>query len=82
MADPNLPRSALVQNIVKRGGRVLLPVFALGRAQELLLILDEYWSDHPELHHIPIYYISSLAVKCMDVYRQCVLPICPLCSGS
>jgi len=66
------PSTALVQSILKRGGRVLLPVFALGRAQELLLILDEYWAEHPELQHIPIYYISSLAIKCMDVYRQCV----------
>jgi cleavage and polyadenylation specificity factor subunit 3 len=66
-----------VQNIVKRGGRVLLPVFALGRAQELLLILDEYWSEHPELHHVPIYYISSLAMKCMDVYRQYIHTMAP-----
>jgi Cft2 family RNA processing exonuclease len=40
-----------------------------GRAQELLLILDEYWAAHPELHEIPIYYASSLAKKCMAVYQ-------------
>ena len=28
-----------VRDIVTRGGRCLIPVFALGRAQELLLIL-------------------------------------------
>jgi cleavage and polyadenylation specificity factor subunit 3 len=67
----------LVQSIVKRGGRVLLPVFALGRAQELLLLLDEYWAAHPELHHIPIYYVSSLALKCMDVYRQYIHTMAP-----
>ena len=38
--------------------------------QELLLILDEYWSAHPELHDIPIYYASSLAKKCMAVYQE------------
>ncbi|XP_025831653.1 cleavage and polyadenylation specificity factor 73 [Agrilus planipennis] len=59
----------LVHDIVTRGGRCLIPVFALGRAQELLLILDEYWSQHPELHDIPIYYASSLAKKCMAVYQ-------------
>lgn len=32
-----------VSKTVKKGGRCLIPVFALGRAQELLLILDEYW---------------------------------------
>lgn len=61
--------SASVHSIVKRGGRVLLPVFVLGRAQELLLLLDEYWSQHPELHSIPIYYASSLARKCISIYQ-------------
>ncbi|MCO5588121.1 hypothetical protein L7F22_042076 [Adiantum nelumboides] len=58
-----------VHAIVKRGGRVLLPVFVLGRAQELLLLLDEYWSQHPELHSIPIYYASALARKCIGIYQ-------------
>ncbi|PWN90943.1 Metallo-hydrolase/oxidoreductase [Acaromyces ingoldii] len=58
-----------VHQIVQRGGRVLLPVFVLGRAQELLLLLDEYWSQHPELHSIPIYYASSLARKCISIYQ-------------
>ena len=34
-----LPVTATVHDIVTRGGRCLIPVFALGRAQELLLIL-------------------------------------------
>lgn len=59
----------LVHSIVRRGGHVLLPTFALGRAQELLLILDEYWKKHPDLHNVPIYYASSLARKCMAVYQ-------------
>jgi len=81
-----------IHDIINRGGRCLIPVFALGRAQgkhnkffskniissesltlnipsELLLILDEYWSEHPELHDVPIYYASSLAKKCMLVYQ-------------
>ncbi len=32
---------ATVHDIVTRGGRCLIPVFALGRAQELLLILGK-----------------------------------------
>ncbi|CAK1584124.1 unnamed protein product [Parnassius mnemosyne] len=64
--------TGLVSDIVTRGGRCLIPVFALGRAQELLLILDEYWSLHPELQDIPIYYASSLAKKCMAVYQTYV----------
>ncbi|KAG8962026.1 endoribonuclease ysh1 [Tulasnella sp. 419] len=58
-----------VHAIIRRGGHVLLPAFAMGRAQELLLILDEYWDQHPELHNVPVYYASSLARKCMSVYQ-------------
>ncbi|KAH8178168.1 pre-mRNA 3'-end-processing endonuclease polyadenylation factor c-term domain-containing protein [Sarocladium implicatum] len=61
-----------ITNILNRGGRALLPVFALGRAQELLLILDEYWGKHPEFQRFPIYYASNLARKCMLVYQTYV----------
>lgn len=74
--QPRLERerrfTSLVHSIVARGGRCLIPVFALGRAQELLLILDEYWQAHPELHAIPVYYASALAKKCMSVYQTYV----------
>lgn len=59
----------VIHATVAQGGRVLIPTYALGRAQELLLILDEYWSNHPELHNIPIYYASPLAKRCMAVYQ-------------
>lgn len=72
----HLPRSerearftSIVSNVVERGGRCLLPVFALGRAQELLLILEEHWEENPHLKGIPIYYASALAQKCMSVYQ-------------
>lgn len=61
-----------ITSILNRGGRVLMPVFALGRAQELLLILDEYWSKHKEYQGFPIYYASNLARKCMLVYQTYV----------
>jgi cleavage and polyadenylation specificity factor subunit 3 len=61
-----------ITGILNRGGRVLMPVFALGRAQELLLILDEYWARHKEFQKIPIYYASNLARKCMLVYQTYV----------
>lgn len=70
---PRLEKEArlmkMTTDILTRGGRVLMPVFALGRAQELLLILDEYWDKHPQFQTYPIYYASNLARKCMDVYR-------------
>ena len=61
-----------ITGIINRGGRALLPVFALGRAQELLLILEEYWARHPEFQKTPIYYASNLARRCMLVYQTYV----------
>lgn len=58
-----------VESIVRRGGSCLIPVFALGRAQELLLILDEYWQKHPDLQGVPIFYASKLASKSLRVYQ-------------
>jgi cleavage and polyadenylation specificity factor subunit 3 len=40
--------------------------------ESCLSLPDEYWSQHPELHDIPIYYASSLAKKCMAVYQTYV----------
>ena len=71
--EPRVQREAAmmksITGILNRGGKVLMPVFALGRAQELLLILDEYWARHPEYRKVPILYASSLARKCMSVYQ-------------
>lgn len=38
-----------VHDIVRNGGKCLLPIIASGRAEELLLILEEYWESHPDL---------------------------------
>lgn len=76
MHQPRLERERrfvnMVSDVVRRGGRCLIPVFALGRAQELLLILDEYWQANPDLQQIPVYYASPMANKCMAVYQTYV----------
>eukprot|EP00917_Polyrhabdina_sp_WS-2016_P000106 GHVP01000193.1.p1 GENE.GHVP01000193.1~~GHVP01000193.1.p1 ORF type:complete len:681 (+),score=130.33 GHVP01000193.1:278-2044(+) len=61
--------TGFIDRVVSRGGRCLIPVFAVGRVQELLLVLEEYWEQNPRLQGIPIYYSSSLAQKCMAIYQ-------------
>lgn len=61
-----------VDSIVRRGGSCLIPVFALGRAQELLLILDEFWQLNPDLQSVPVFYASKLAAKALRVYQTFV----------
>ncbi|KAA0158664.1 hypothetical protein FNF31_05311 [Cafeteria roenbergensis] len=58
-----------VRRVVERGGHVLLPLGAFGRAQEIMLMLDEYWAANPELHSIPIYYAAPSAIKALQLYR-------------
>ena len=58
-----------VTDIVSRGGKCLMPVFALGKAQELLLILNEHWSKHAELSQIPIYYQGNLANRALSIFN-------------
>lgn len=71
--EPRLEKEVRLTNLIHstlvKGGRVLLPVFALGTAQELLLILDEYWTQNPDLESIDVYYASSLAKKCLAVFQ-------------
>merc|ERR1719401_2566900 len=58
-----------VHQIVRQGGKCLLPVFALGRAQEILLMLEDYWERNSDLHGIPIYYNSPMAQKCLRIFE-------------
>ncbi|KAJ1477681.1 beta-lactamase-like protein [Baffinella frigidus] len=58
-----------VVSTLQLGGRVLLPVFAIGRAQELLLLLDEYWRKNPELQRYPIVCLSGMAKRCIASYQ-------------
>ncbi|KAA6389910.1 MAG: putative Integrator complex subunit 11 [Streblomastix strix] len=57
-----------IVSTVNKGGKVLIPVFALGRVQELCLIADRYWSQNDMT--IPIYYTQGLAARAMPSYRQ------------
>mmetsp|Transcript_46085 Transcript_46085/g.38813 ORF Transcript_46085/g.38813 Transcript_46085/m.38813 type:complete len:97 (-) Transcript_46085:97-387(-) len=56
-----------VTDVVKRGGKVLMPVFALGRAQEILLILDSYWNKNKDMQKVPILYASNLAKHSLSI---------------
>ncbi|HMK54983.1 MAG TPA: beta-CASP ribonuclease aCPSF1 [Methanobacteriaceae archaeon] len=43
-----------IYHTLERGGKVLIPVFAVGRAQELMIVLDEY-IRHGIIDEVPIY---------------------------
>ena len=56
-----------VHDCIEKGGKVLIPVFALGRAQELCILLETYW-DRMNLK-APIYFTGGLTEKANQYYR-------------
>lgn len=59
-----------VREVIAGGGRCLIPVVALGRAQELLLILEDCWARHSDLRQVPIYQTSGIATQSLGVYQS------------
>ncbi|CAG0893057.1 unnamed protein product [Darwinula stevensoni] len=53
---------------IERGGKVLIPVFALGRAQELCILLETYW-ERMNLQ-VPIYFAVGLTEKANNYYKM------------
>lgn len=49
-----------------------MPIPSFGNGQELALLLDEYWNEHPELQGVPIYFASGLFQRGMRVYKTYV----------
>lgn len=61
----------LIVSTVKKDGCVLLPVFSIGRVQELLCILQEYWREHEqEMARVTIYYVSAIADNARQLYSK------------
>jgi metallo-beta-lactamase family protein len=58
----------VVRRVVGRGGKLLIPAFALGRIQELVVALHELFREGA-IPGIPIYVDSPLAVDATAVFR-------------
>ncbi|NNE33663.1 MAG: MBL fold metallo-hydrolase [Rhodothermales bacterium] len=50
-----------------RGGKVIIPSFAVGRTQEIVYAMDQLWNEDG-LPQIPVYVDSPLAVNATGVY--------------
>ncbi|XP_056129812.1 integrator complex subunit 11 [Lampris incognitus] len=56
-----------VHETIERGGKALIPVFALGRAQELCILLETFW-ERMNLK-APIYFSTGLTEKANHYYK-------------
>ncbi|KAG1651817.1 Integrator complex subunit 11 [Nymphon striatum] len=57
-----------IHDTIERGGKVLIPVFALGRAQELCILLETYW-EQMNLK-TPVYFAVGLTEKANNYYKM------------
>ena len=58
----------VITRTVARGGKVVVPSFALERAQEVIYALKQL-NDQGRLPDVPVYVDSPLTVKLTDVFR-------------
>ncbi|KAL1201093.1 Cleavage and polyadenylation specificity factor subunit 3-II [Cardamine amara subsp. amara] len=59
-----------VHKCVAGGGKALIPSFALGRAQELCMLLDDYW-ERMNIR-VPIYFSSGLTIQANMYYKMLI----------
>lgn len=59
----------VVKKTIERGGKVIIPAFAVGRTQELVYNLNQM-IEEGSIPHIPVFVDSPLAVNATDIFRE------------
>ncbi len=65
-AEKELER--VINNTYRRGGKIIIPAFAVGRTQQLVYSLNQL-AAKGDIPRLPIYVDSPLAVNSTDVFR-------------
>ena len=60
---------ATVKRTVERGGRLIVPAFAVGRVQQLVILLHQLFNEG-RLPRVPMFVDSPLAVNVTEVFRR------------
>lgn len=68
-ADAATMLADVVSRTAARGGRIIVPCFAVGRTQQLVLLLHQLIRAH-RIPSIPIYVDSPLAINATAVFRN------------
>lgn len=68
-SDPQLKLATIINQTVNRNGVVLIPIFAVGRAQELLYYIHLLKSSG-QIPDIPVYLNSPMAVDATEIFVQ------------
>ena len=71
-ADPGQAEGLLCEAVlrtIKRGGKVIIPAFAVGRTQELVYALNKMF-QRGDVPPVPVYVDSPLAVEASSVFQK------------
>jgi len=65
--DPATELAGIVNRVVKRGGSIVIPAFAIGRTQTFMYYLRQL-EDDGKIPHVPVYVDSPMALSATDLY--------------
>ena len=67
--DPAEQLAAIVNRVVKRGGSIVIPAFAIGRTQTFMYYLRQL-EDQQRIPRVPVYVDSPMALSATDLYLK------------
>lgn len=56
----------VIKNTIAKRGKVLIPVFAVGRSQEIMLVLEDYYRRNPDFN-VPVY-IDGMVLEASAIH--------------
>jgi metallo-beta-lactamase family protein len=65
--DPLVILAEIVNRVVKRGGSIVIPAFAIGRTQTFMYYLRQL-EDEQRIPRVPVYVDSPMALSATDLY--------------
>jgi metallo-beta-lactamase family protein len=68
-ADPKIKLAAAINRTISRGGKVIIPVFAVGRAQELLYYIH-LLKAKGSVPDVPVYLNSPMAIDATEIFNR------------
>jgi metallo-beta-lactamase family protein len=67
--DPAELLAGIVNRVVKRGGSIVIPAFAIGRTQTFMYYLRQL-EDQQRIPRVPVYVDSPMALSATDLYLK------------
>ncbi|RUW70744.1 MBL fold metallo-hydrolase [Mesorhizobium sp. M4B.F.Ca.ET.049.02.1.2] len=67
--DPEAELAPIIQRVVARGGVIIIPAFAVGRAQAIMLCIARL-RQRGAIPAVPVYLNSPMAIDATDIYHR------------